>query len=171
MIGIRKYISSLLLLTTLAVLFLTQVSVNAQDTRDESLPSLAVSRLEYDAEQLACLARNIYYEARGESFEGKVAVAQVTVNRANSPRFPDDICGVVYQRVRGFCQFSWVCNKSTRPMRDAAYQESLRIAEMVLIEGHRLPQIRGALYFHNTSTNPGWNLTRLARIGQHIFYR
>ena len=48
--------------------------------------------------QLACLAKNIYYEAGYESFEGKVAVAQVTINRANSGDFPSDICGVIYQK-------------------------------------------------------------------------
>ena len=57
--------------------------------------------------QLACLTKNIYYEAASESYEGKLAVAQVTLNRANDPKFPSTICGVVYQRTLGTCQFSW----------------------------------------------------------------
>ena len=62
-------------------------------------------------QQLDCLAMNIYREAGHESFEGKVAVAQVTMNRVAHPAFPKDVCGVVYQKnkvmERVVCQFSW----------------------------------------------------------------
>lgn len=71
--------------------------------------------------QLECLARNIYHEAGGEPFEGKVAVAQVTINRAESGDFPNDICKVVYQKnivyEKVLCQFSWYCQTAatTKP--------------------------------------------------------
>jgi len=63
--------------------------------------------------QLQCMARNIYWEAASEPFEGKVAVAQVTINRVQSGKFADSVCGVVYQKTKFFekvvCQFSWFC--------------------------------------------------------------
>ena len=66
------------------------------------------------AKQLDCLTRNIYWEAATEPFEGKVAVAQVTINRVETGRFAPDICGVVYQKNviydKVVCQFSWFCD-------------------------------------------------------------
>ena len=81
--------------------------------------------------QLDCLARNIYHEAGGEPFEGKVAVAQVTINRVESGAFPSDICQVVYQKnivyERVLCQFSWYCNSASvkKPMNGPVYTESM----------------------------------------------
>jgi len=78
--------------------------------------------------QLECLARNIYYEAGNQPFEGKVAVAQVTINRAESGQFPKDICQVVYQKnvvyERVLCQFSWYCETATimRPKKHSRIQ-------------------------------------------------
>jgi spore germination cell wall hydrolase CwlJ-like protein len=70
--------------------------------------------------QLDCLAKNIYHEAAGESFEGKVAVAQVTMNRAESGKFPSDVCAVVYQKnvfyEKVVCQFSWYCQNGGQPL-------------------------------------------------------
>ena len=127
--------------------------------------------------QLDCLARNIYYEAGGEPFEGKVAVAQVTVNRAASGQFPNDICRVVYQKNivydKVLCQFSWYCEGPARvpPKHAAAYKESETVARQVLLEGVRLPSLKHALYFHATHINPKWNKEKVAVIGGHIFYK
>jgi N-acetylmuramoyl-L-alanine amidase len=127
--------------------------------------------------QLDCLARNIYYEAGGEPFEGKVAVAQVTVNRAASGQFPNDICRVVYQKNivydKVLCQFSWYCEGPARvpPKHAAAYKESETVARQVLLEGFRLPSLKHALYFHATHINPKWNKEKVAVIGGHIFYK
>jgi spore germination cell wall hydrolase CwlJ-like protein len=127
--------------------------------------------------QLDCLARNIYYEAGGEPFEGKVAVAQVTVNRAASGQFPNDICRVVYQKNivydKVLCQFSWYCEGPARvpPKHAAAYKESETVARQVLLEGFRLPSLKEALYFHATHINPKWNKEKVAVIGGHIFYK
>lgn len=124
--------------------------------------------------QLGCLAMNIYREAGGEPFEGKVGVAQVTVNRANSDKFPNDICQVVYQKDDrlGLCQFSWYCqsNKVIRPRNTVAYHESMEVAKKVLLEGFTLPSLNSALYFHSDKINPGWKRKRVAKIGGHIFY-
>jgi spore germination cell wall hydrolase CwlJ-like protein len=127
--------------------------------------------------QLDCLARNIYYEAGYEPFEGKVAVAQVTINRAESGEFPSDICRVVYQKnivyEKVLCQFSWYCETATikKPMNGPAYTESMEVAKKVLLEGFRLPSIKDALYFHGDYINPGWKREQVAKIGRHIFYK
>ena len=127
--------------------------------------------------QLECLARNIYYEAGGEPFEGKVAVAQVTINRMESGLFPNDLCRVVYQKNvvydKVLCQFSWYCEGPARvpPKHAQAYKESMVVAKQVLLEGFRLPSLTHALYFHAKHINPKWNREKVAQIGGHIFYR
>lgn len=128
--------------------------------------------------QLACLAQNIYHEAGAEPFEGKVAVAQVTINRANSDGlFPGDICKVIYQKNffydKVLCQFSWVCDRTVtfKPKHLAVYEESMEVAKKVLLEGFRLPSLTQALYFHADYINPGWKRERVAKIGRHIFYK
>jgi spore germination cell wall hydrolase CwlJ-like protein len=127
--------------------------------------------------QLDCLARNIYHEAGGEPFEGKVAVAQVTLNRAASGQFPGDICRVVYQKnivyERVLCQFSWYCEQATvkKPLNGPVYNESMEVAKKVLLEGFRLASIKDALYFHGDYINPGWKRERVAHVGRHIFYK
>ena len=127
--------------------------------------------------QLACLARNIYFEAAQEPFEGKVAVAQVTLNRAESGEFPSDICRVVYQKnvfyEKTVCQFSWYCDRvaSMRPIHKEAYDESMVVAKKVLLEGFRLPSLYSAMYYHADYVNPGWKRERITKIGRHIFYK
>ena len=127
--------------------------------------------------QLACLAKNIYYEAGSEPFEGKVAVAQVTINRADSGQFSGDICRVIYQKnivyEKVLCQFSWVCDRvaDSRPVNKAVYDESMAVAKKVLLEGFRLPSLTQALYFHGDYINPGWKREKVAKIGRHIFYK
>ena len=127
--------------------------------------------------QLDCLAKNIYHEAKGEPFEGKVAVAQVTINRSTSGQFPSDICKVVYQKNvvydKVLCQFSWYCEQATvaKPKNTAAYKECQIVARQVLLEEFRLPSLKHALYFHATHINPGWKREKVATIGNHVFYK
>jgi spore germination cell wall hydrolase CwlJ-like protein len=127
--------------------------------------------------QLTCLAQNIYHEARSESFDGKVAVAQVTINRANNGNFPSTICGVVNQKTqvadKTICQFSWVCDPLAKGQRiySKAWQDSQEIARKVLLDGLRLDSLGSeALYFHNARVRPKWGLERIDRIGGHTFY-
>jgi spore germination cell wall hydrolase CwlJ-like protein len=128
-------------------------------------------------QQLECLARNIYHEAAMEPFEGKVAVAQVTLNRAASSKFPNDICKVVHQRNivydKVICQFSWYCETSTKakPIYAAAYKESYEVAKKVLLEGFRLKGLTDAMYYHASYISPNWNKQQIAKIGNHIFYK
>lgn len=126
--------------------------------------------------QLKCLALNVYHEAGVESFEGKVAVAQVTINRSNSPHFPKDICKVVYQKdtlmSKTVCQFSWHClhPSSLAPTNTKSYEESYIAAKKVLLEDFRLELLQDALYYHADYVNPGWKKKRIGKIGRHIFY-
>lgn len=127
--------------------------------------------------QLDCLAQNIYYEAGSESFEGKAAVAQVTLNRVASGKFPSDICKVVYQKNvvidKVVCQFSWYCEQPARKhyVNQARFNESEAVAKKVLLEGFRLDGLKDALYYHADYVTPGWKLEKIGKIGRHIFYR
>ena len=126
-------------------------------------------------QQVMCLAKNIYYEAGMEQFRGKVAVAQVTVNRAEHSNFPKTICGVVSQKTKVagkvICQFSWVCNPVSKiSYLSDAWKESLMVAQQVLEADLRIERLNEALYFHAAHVNPHWGLERVARIGNHVFY-
>ena len=117
--------------------------------------------------ELLCLAKNIYYEARGEPMHGKIAVAQVTLNRVtHRTEFQSNICGVVYAKD----QFSWTNGKNKEP-RGEAWREAQALAKAVIQGTAHLPQFK-ALYFHNLTVQPKWNKTKelVARIGNHIFY-
>jgi spore germination cell wall hydrolase CwlJ-like protein len=175
---IRKFLNiAIHLLVAVTVVFATQQAVmvkfqKLKDARETASPVTAQLR----QQQLDCLARNIYHEAGYEPFEGKVAVAQVTINRAESGQFPSDICKVVYQKnvmyEKVFCQFSWFCEgpSAMKPMNGPVYTESMEVAKKVLLEGFRLPDLKNALYFHGDYINPGWNKKPIAKIGHHIFY-
>ena len=128
-------------------------------------------------QQLACLTKNVYYEAGSEPFEGKIAVAQVTMNRVASGKFPDDVCQTIYQKnvfyERVICQFSWTCDRSLKfkPVNPDNYDQSMIAAQKVLLENYRLPSLSNALFYHADYINPKWNKTQVAKIGRHIFYK
>jgi spore germination cell wall hydrolase CwlJ-like protein len=175
----KTYTKSVLVAVSAVFLILTLTQVTTlklqnlkQSNFDENTATVAVRE-----QQLDCLAKNIYHEAGNESFEGKVAVAQVTLNRAANAGFPNDICKVVYQKnvvyEKVICQFSWYCETSTkaRPIHQSAYKESYEVAKKVLLEGFRLAGLTDALYYHATYVSPGWKRQQIAKIGNHIFYR
>ena len=118
--------------------------------------------------ELRCLAGAIYFESRGESLDGQLAVGRVVVERANSGRFPRSYCGVVYQP----SQFSFVRGRTmpSIPEGSAAWQRAVAIAR-IAHEDSWDSQADGALFFHATRVSPGWRKQRLARIDNHIFYR
>ncbi len=118
--------------------------------------------------QMHCLASAIYFEARGESLAGQLAVGRVIVQRTISGRFPDSYCGVVFQR----SQFSFVRGSSMPTIRESsgAWQRAVKVAK-IAHEGSWESQAEGALFFHATRVSPGWRLTRLARVDNHVFYR
>ncbi len=168
------------LLGLLAVAMVVQTLVNKKfETLKEKngYYSKDVITIKTRENQLECLAINIYREAGHENFEGKVAVAQVTMNRVKDGRFGDDVCGVIYKKNvvmdRVVCQFSWACDQAakTRPVNQAAYKESYEVAKKVLLEDFRLSVLKDALYYHANYVNPRWNLEKIGSIGNHIFYK
>ena len=174
--SVLKIISILLMVIGLiGSVSLLNWAVSAKLSRSEVTETTQVT-LEMRERQLACLSKNIYHEAGSEPFEGKAAVAQVTINRANSGEFPGDICKVIYQKnivySKVLCQFSWVCDRETtfKPVNKAAYAESEAVAKKVLLEGFTLPSLKNALYFHGDYINPNWGKKPVAHIGRHIFY-
>jgi spore germination cell wall hydrolase CwlJ-like protein len=173
-----KFLSCLLGLVLVALLVQSITSTKFAILKESSmLASSDVMTIKVRERQLDCLALNIYREAGHESFEGKVAVAQVTMNRVAHPDFPKDVCGVVYQKnvvmERVVCQFSWYCDSThrNRPKNPEAYQESYEVAKKVLLEGFRLDILKEALYYHANYVNPRWNLDKIGSIGAHIFYK
>jgi N-acetylmuramoyl-L-alanine amidase len=118
--------------------------------------------------ELRCLASAIYFEARGESLDGQLAVGRVVVGRANSGRFPASYCGVVFQP----SQFSFVRGRTMPAVAEAsaAWQRAVAVAR-IADEGSWQSQAEGALFFHATHVSPGWRKQRLARIDNHVFYR
>lgn len=165
--SINLLIASFLLLTVmLAYSFPHQVSKEIQEEVRISM-----------TKEMDCLAKNIYYESASESFEGKMAVAQVTINRTNSGKYPDTICGVVYQKDKfkgkTVCQFSWTCNKITAPRDNYLWQESQYVARKALTEpiAHvKLSQMK-AMFYHASYIDPKWNKKGIVmKIGNHIFY-
>jgi spore germination cell wall hydrolase CwlJ-like protein len=134
--------------------------------------------LEFHAQNLHCLARNVYFEARGEPTAGQYAVAEVTMNRQASRIYPRTVCGVVYEkkwdpiRKRYVGAFSWTEFKELPEPSGEEWQRARKVAEAVYY-GHRPPALQGAMYFHATYIKPDWaNQKRpVARIGKHIFYK
>ena len=119
-------------------------------------------------EETDCLARAVYWESKGEPLNGQLAVANVIINRARSGRFASTICGVVRQR----SQFSFVRGGyiPAAPQASRSWRTAVAIALIATrnLAGDAAPQ---ALFFHARSVRPGWRLTRVASVGNHIFYR
>ena len=128
-----------------------------------------------DEQALTCLALTIYFEARGEPRDGKLAVGHVVVNRSADDSFPDRICDVVQQggaEKRYACQFSWWCDGlSDAPAEQAAWQESIALAKEILSDSTPDPT-QGALWYHADMVSPSWSqkLKRGPIIGRHVFY-
>jgi spore germination cell wall hydrolase CwlJ-like protein len=119
-------------------------------------------------EESECLARAVYWESRGEPLSGQLAVAEVVINRAHSGRFAPTLCGVVRQPY----QFSFV-RRGYIPQPHLASRDWQTAVAIARIATDRLaaggaPQ---ALFFHARRIHPGWRLTRVATLGNHVFYR
>ena len=176
----QRYGSYLLrVIGLLAVIYVVSVVTTArfETLREQSadLPEGYINAAQRTRD-LECLTRNIYWEAASEPFEGKVGVAQVTLNRVESGRFASSVCAVVYQKnmfyEKVICQFSWFCESghTDRTIHKPLWNESEEVAKKVLLEGFRLPGLKNAYYYHADYVNPGWKKPRLEKIGHHIFY-
>lgn len=115
-----------------------------------------------------CLAGAVYFESKGESLAGQLAVARVVMARAKSGRFPSSLCGVVFQR----SQFSFVRGGGMPPISKGSnnWRNAVAISKIALNDAWKSP-VEGALFFHARYVSPGWRLTRLGSIDNHIFYR
>lgn len=125
--------------------------------------------------QWECLTEAIYFEARGEDIWGQMAVAEVILNRADSARFPDSVCGVISQGSsrRNACQFSYNCDGKLESIGEPrAYARVGKLAAM-MIEGRARVLTGGATFYHADTVNPSWAsaMQETATIGDHIFYR
>jgi spore germination cell wall hydrolase CwlJ-like protein len=118
--------------------------------------------------ELECLAVGIYYEAKSESLQGQLAVGHVIANRAESGRFPSSYCGVLFQR----SQFSFIRGRALPyvPRASQDWKDAVAIAKIVDEELHPSPMGK-ALFFHARRVSPGWRLTRVGVLGNHVFYR
>jgi len=131
-----------------------------------------------DRQNLLCLARNVYFEARGEPKAGQVAVAEVTMNRLASGRYSSTLCGVVYQknwdplRKRYVGAFSWTEFDEMPQPKGEEWLAAWKIAEAVY-NRQEAPVTEGALFYHATYIQPDWakEKRQVARIGGHIFYK
>lgn len=130
-----------------------------------------------EADEVECLAKNIYYEARNQNFSGMYAVAEVTLNRVKDRRWPNDICGVVKQRKivqnQWICQFSWFCDGlSDNPKDLYNWNVCYTIAHVVMSQGWQGTVPRDTYWYHSNKVQPYWAsaYTATAVIGDHTFY-
>lgn len=127
-----------------------------------------------DAE-LYCLTEAIYFEARGESVDGQIAVGEVVLNRAKSPRYPDTVCGVILQGSANLnaCQFSYKCDGQPEIMDNRRARRRAHEIARLLMRNGQLPVTGKATHYHADYVSPRWAkaLQKTAKIGSHIFYR
>lgn len=120
-------------------------------------------------DEAECLAASVYFESKGEPLEGQLAVAEVVINRAESGgRFPPSICKVVFQKG----QFHFVRGGGYPPIAKSsrAWREAVAIAQIAMNEAWE-SRASNAMFFHATRVSPRWNKTRVAQLGNHVFYR
>ena len=139
-------------------------------TRADSLAELVQrhSATSVSGREAECLAGGVYFESKGEPLVGQLAVAEVILNRARSGRFPSSICGVILQP----SQFSFVRGGAFPPIARSSRQwrEAVAIAKIAQDKSWS-SGVGKALFFHARHVSPGWRLTRVASLGNHIFYR
>ena len=154
-----------------ALVFATYSTIAYQEERRKRVR-------DFHKQSLACLARNVYFEARGEPVTGQYAVAEVTMNRRASRRYPNTVCAVVYEKnwdpIRGrfVGAFSWTEFDTLPDPKGEEWQRAMAIAEAVYY-GRYTPILSGATHFHASYIRPDWahQKRRVAKIGRHIFYR
>ena len=176
----------------------TNGNVKLLEPSEEKLESNIEPKIMFDIEEARCLAENIYHEARNQGTAGWLAVASVTLNRVADRRFPNTICGVVFQAetkeswktkskknipdaerifypVRHRCQFSWYCDgKSDDINHISIFLEIMTFTKFILTSQIMMFDITdGATFYHADYVTPSWakSKTKTIEIGDHIFYR
>lgn len=147
----------------LAALILVSASVVSPSSQQILFPAKVA------AQDVLCLAKNIYYESRGEPVEGQIAVAIVTVNRVKHPeQFASTVCDVVNEPY----QFSWTLNKPKKIKNDKAWLDAQLVARSVLTYYPAYNNLN-AHFYHTKQIKPKWSRNKevVAVIGNHIFYK
>lgn len=152
----------------------------------DSAPRLSQEQRDFKEQEIFCLAKNMYFEARGEPLMGRLAVAFVTINRVRSSRYPSTVCDVIHQGVhdargipiRNRCQFSWYCDGVPDVITDRrTYSKILNEARYVYInyymKGELMDLVEGATHYHANYVQPYWtsSYAQTSTIGAHIFYK
>jgi len=126
-------------------------------------------------ENFKCLAEALYFEARGESVKGQFAVAEVILNRVESARFPNSLCGVIRQGTgkKYQCQFTYTCDGQKEVIHEKRAYERVSKVARIAIDGAAQDLTSGATHYHTKAVRPSWSRVykETARIGVHIFYR
>ena len=182
-------LGAVVLLTTTSLFYDKSDEVPTVAKKAPEVAEKAPSFYDIADKETHCLATNMYFEARGESLDGKKAVAFVTLNRVESEQFPNDICSVVYQAqysswwkenknrlvpIRNKCQFSWYCDgKADNTPNAEMWRQSQAIAYQIVILGTFRGITEGATHYHATYVDPSWNkkMDDIGRIGAHLFFR
>ncbi len=141
-----------ILIATIAILVPIQLTAGSPVPK---IPKISTT-------ELACLTENIYHEARGEPLAGQIMVGRVTINRKHSGKFPNTICGVVYQPK----QFSWTLKKKQRKINKTEWDTAKYAAYSALVDNKRIT----VMYYHNLTVAPAWGRPYIMKIGNHKFY-
>ena len=156
------------------------VAPKGEVTGEDQRPMSPADRLKLDERARAkaekCLAEAVYFEARGEPVLGQIAVAQVILNRAFSGKYPNTVCGVVYQNAHRHlaCQFTFACDGIRDVIREPDMWERAKKISAEMLDGKLwLPEIGKATHYHATYVHPGWvsEMKKMHKLGVHIFYR
>jgi spore germination cell wall hydrolase CwlJ-like protein len=176
-----RFIKPIIAFVILVIAGITYNPIDMLSVEDE--PEEKVVAKVVDPKQLACIAKNIFYEAGHESIMGQAAVARVVLNRV-SHGFAHNPCAVVYQahtvdrviddeivKVK-LCQFSWVCEGKGEPNKNSQrYKQAYQVAYDVMANDAYSEVVpKSALFFHNLQVDPLWPYKQVAKIGNHIFY-
>ncbi len=136
---------------------------------------LAAQPAKTGGEQWRCLAEALYHEARGESVKGQFAVAEVILNRVDSARFPDTICGVIHQGTgrKYQCQFTYTCDGYSDRINEKRAFERVGKVAYLMVKGAPRTLTDGATHYHTKAVSPKWSrkFARTTTIGVHHFYR
>lgn len=155
-------------------LFVKSLQPSKVETEIVQQAKVVEKQVQVDKHELLCLAKNIYFEAGGEPIAGKQAVAQVVLNRMDHPAFPRTACGVIHQRTKYVCQFSWVCEPKKKVyVNSPAWGDSVWIAKKALTKRVAYDKFHNVIYFHEKHLPFDWNhkYQKVKVIGNHVFYR
>ena len=156
------------------------VAAKGEVTGEFQRPMTPAERLGLDeasrAKSEKCLAEAIYFEARGEAVRGQMAVAQVVLNRAFSGKYPNTVCGVVYQNAHRHlaCQFTFACDRIPDVIREPDMWERAKTIAVEMLDGKLwLPEVGKATHYHAYWVRPSWvrEMTKMHKLGVHTFYR